>query len=438
MDWNRKVGTLCLIVSAGMFLILIGRMFPERLEVISDSAFEAASKWISAHIGYPLLNMEMEQLCPVTDGTNRNVSEKDWKEAWADAFFGRLYPAAEMADEHEAEGLEDWGKIELSLREWGLCDDGTQIDLNGNQEESQSGSTQMNQDENQTSVQSGQEEPTEEAAVKPENKPSVETQLVLPPMTGHLYTAAELSDLSVIKSLYVIDSSARVYDSDFDAEVLLSKDLTMKQNNSKPQILIYHSHSQEGYVDSVEGDLSTGVIGIGDYLTELLEEQYGYQVIHHKGIYDMVNGRLDRSQAYEKAYVGLVQILDEYPSLEVILDIHRDGVSEDIRLVTEVNGKPTAKLMFFNGLSRVSGVDEGEYAENPYLADNMAMSLQMKCLGMAYFPDLMRPNFIRGYNYNMDLRPKSMLIEVGAQTNTYEEAKNAMEPLAVLLHEILK
>lgn len=432
MDWNRKVGTFCLIVSAGMFLILIGRMFPERLEVISDSAVESAAKWIGGHIGYPLLNVEMEQLCPVTDVSNRKASEKDWKEAWADAFLDRLYPVTGMADEHEAEGLKDWGKIELSLREWGLSDDETENGSDGKQEENQSQANQSGEETN------GQEEPTKEAAATPENKPSSGTWLTLPPMTGHLYTAAELADISAIKNLYVIDSSARVYDSDFDAEVLLNKNLKMKQDNSKPQILIYHTHSQEGYSDSVDGDMSTGVAGIGDYLTELLEEQYGYQVIHSKGIYDMVNGHLDRSYAYERAYVDLVQILDEYPSLEVVLDLHRDGVSEDIRLVTEVNGKPTAKLMFFNGLSRVNGVDADECEENPYLKDNMAMSLQMKCLGMAYFPDLMRPNFIRGYNYNMDLRPKSMLIEVGAQTNTYEEAKNAMEPLAMLLHEILQ
>lgn len=437
MDWNRKVGTFCLLVSAGMCFILIGRMFPESLEAVSDSAVQFAVDWIGGHIAYPLLDAEIGQLCPVVDASNRNLPETDWKEAWADTFFGRLYPAAGMADEHEPGGLEDWGKIELSLREWGL--NGAETENQGDsQGESDVSDKTDSQSENPTTVSAEQEEPGEEAAVTPENPSSSETLLTLPALTGHLYTVEELSDISVIKSLYVIDSSAKVYDTDFDAQVLLNKDLTMKQDNSKPQILIYHSHSQEGYADSVEGDMSTGVVGIGDYLKELLEEQYGYQVIHHKGVYDMTDGQLDRSMAYERAYVELVQILEEYPSLEVLLDIHRDGVSEDTRLVTEVNGKPTAKLMFFNGLSRVSGVEETEYEENPYLADNMAMSLQMKCLGMAYFPDLTRPNFIRGYNYNMDLRPKSMLIEVGAQTNTYEEAKNAMEPLAILLHEILQ
>ena len=106
-------------------------------------------------------------------------------------------------------------------------------------------------------------------------------------------------------------------------------------------------------------------------------------------------------------------------------------------MVTEVNGKQTAKIMFFNGLSRTAANGNLEYLYNPYLQDNLAFSLQMKLAAEEYYPGFTRANYLKGYRYNLHYVPKSMLVEVGAQTNTLEEAKNAMEPLADLLHKVL-
>ena len=120
-----------------------------------------------------------------------------------------------------------------------------------------------------------------------------------------------------------------------------------------------------------------------------------------------------------------------------MIDLHRDGVNENLHLVTEVNGKQTAKIMFFNGISRLNSIGEIGYLYNPYREQNLAMSLQMKVLAEEYFEGFTRKNYIQAYQYNLHLRPKSMLIEAGAQTNSLQEVKNAMEPLAFLLNELL-
>lgn len=128
--------------------------------------------------------------------------------------------------------------------------------------------------------------------------------------------------------------------------------LALEEDSSVPQILIYHTHSQEGFADSTEGDEATSVIGVGDYLTSILQDVYGYQVIHRKDAFDLMEGQLDRSKAYNYALPVIEQVLAENPTIQVVIDLHRDGVPEGKHLVTEINGKPTAQIMYFNGLSR--------------------------------------------------------------------------------------
>ena len=220
-----------------------------------------------------------------------------------------------------------------------------------------------------------------------------------------------------------------------DADRLLGEDLSLEKDGENPQILIYHTHSQETFADYGPDRPDATVVGIGEYLTELLEEM-GYRVIHDTTVYDLIDGELDRSRAYDHALKGITAILQQNPSVQVILDIHRDGVREDLHMVSEVNGKPTAPIMFFNGMSQTP---EGaiEYLPNPYKEQNLAFSLQMQLDAAAYYPGLTRKIYLKAFRYNLHLRPRSALIEVGAQTNTYEEARNAMEPLSRLLDMVL-
>ena len=149
-----------------------------------------------------------------------------------------------------------------------------------------------------------------------------------------------------------------------------------------------------------------------------------------------MNGELDRNHAYNYALESITAILQNNPSIQVVLDVHRDGVKESLHMVSQVNNKATAPIMFFNGMSQTP---EGpiEYLSNPYKKENLAFSLQMQLDAAAYFPGLTRKIYLKGLRYNLHLRPRSALIEVGAQTNTYEEARNAMEPLAEILDMVL-
>ena len=240
----------------------------------------------------------------------------------------------------------------------------------------------------------------------------------------------------LVSNFYTVDSVTYINPSELNASELLGKDLRIDLSTGGSKILIYHTHSQETFADS-DNDPSTSIVGIGRYLTEILNNKYKSPTMHHEGVYDLINGKLDRSEAYEFAKPEVEQILAENPSIEVVIDLHRDGVADTTHLVTEINGKPTAQIMFFNGLSRTRVNGDLAGMANPYLQDNLAFSLQMKIAAETKYPGFARRNYLRGYKYNMDLMPRMLLIEAGAQTNTVEEMRNAMEVLADLLNSVL-
>lgn len=236
-----------------------------------------------------------------------------------------------------------------------------------------------------------------------------------------------------VKAFYTVDSVTEAVPELFDVEVLSGMDMTMKQTNDKPQILIYHTHSQEAFADSLPGNSDTTIVGAGEMLKDVLTKEYGYNVIHHTGEYDVPS----RDYAYSKSLPALEQILTENPSIEVVIDLHRDGVKEGTHLVTDIGGVSTAKIMFFNGLSYTKKNGRIGYLENKNLQENLAFSFQMQMAANEYYPGLTRKNYLNGYRYNMHLRGKSLLVELGAQTNTVEEIKNAIIPLSHILDIVL-
>ena len=129
--------------------------------------------------------------------------------------------------------------------------------------------------------------------------------------------------------------------------------------------------------------------------------------------------------------------MKDNPGIKVVIDLHRDAVGEDTKLATQIRGRETAKVMFFNGLGRTKANGEISYLKNPYLKENLAFSFQMKMACDEYYPGFARNIYLRAYRYNMHLCPKTLLIELGAQTNTKEEITNALEPLAHVLSMVL-
>lgn len=218
---------------------------------------------------------------------------------------------------------------------------------------------------------------------------------------------------------------------------LLKQNLSMDMTQEGPQILIYHSHSQEGFVDTIEGDDTTTIVGVGDYLTQILTEQYGYDVIHDRGVYDLVDGVLDRNVAYDYAGEAVEEWLKKYPQIQVIIDLHRDGVDGQ-KFVTMYHEKETAKLMFILGMSQTADHQDITYLPNPYIKENIAFALQMQKKAEVLAPGLMRNIYLMAYRFNLHYRPRSILLEAGTQLNTLEEEKNAMDAFAQILDQELK
>ncbi|GMQ56737.1 hypothetical protein AN1V17_11310 [Vallitalea sediminicola] len=247
------------------------------------------------------------------------------------------------------------------------------------------------------------------------------------------YSMEQLNSFSFLKSnLYTFDPSINPTQDKFPIDKFLSKDMSIDMSGDGPKVLIYHTHSQESFVDSVKGKKEDTVVGVGDELARILEEKYKIKVLHHRKEYDIINGKIDRDEAYQRIEAPLKDLIKKNPSIEVMIDIHRDGVRGNVRLVNKLNGEQTAKIMFFNGLALYPVMP------NKYVVDNMAFSFQMQLKANELYPNFTRKIYLRGYRYNLHLKPKSLLIEVGAQTNTVSEAMNAMEPLAKILYEVIK
>ncbi|HCC08172.1 MAG TPA: stage II sporulation protein P [Clostridiales bacterium] len=252
----------------------------------------------------------------------------------------------------------------------------------------------------------------------------------------------DLKDLEkIVRSLYVFESSVSVNAQDMKLNELSSKSLKVNVNDEKPKILIFHTHSQETFIDSKVGKEEDSIIGVGNKLAEVLYKKYKIRAIHDKGKYDVVNGKLKRDGSYTRASEKIQKLLKSNPQIEIVIDIHRDGIPDNLKLVTEVNKKRTAKLMFVNGICEkiTNGkMEKINNLANNFISENMSFSLQMQLQANEIYPNLMRKILIKPYRYSLFMKPKSLLVEVGAQNNTLEEAKNAMEPFADMLAKVIK
>ena len=370
-----------------------------------------------------MLNVQQQALETYLPGTARSDQEGDLVASWILRKIKEQIPALDSYEQEDTvkedlatsarimEENQEFLEARLTEENQEAGPDSSGLEITGGEE---------------TNASEAADEETKSAAVSQERAPLTDISL------------EQFQDFDfVLNNFFTVDSTTSITSEQMNAPELVQMDLRMQTGNDQPQILIYHTHSQEEFIDSVPGDASTTIVGVGDYLTKILKENYGYNVLHVTDTFDIVDGKLDRNQAYNYAQERISQVLEENPSIEVIIDLHRDGVADNQRLVTEVNGKQTAKVMFFNGLSRTKQNGEISYLPNPYIQDNLAFSLQMMLACEKYYPDFARTIYLRGYRYNLHLRPKTLLVECGAQTNTVEEEMNAMEPLADVLNKVL-
>ena len=209
-------------------------------------------------------------------------------------------------------------------------------------------------------------------------------------------------------------------------EKVLNEPIDLKAvDRSQPAVLIFHTHTTEGYemlsrgfyTNSYTGrgeDKSRNMVRVGDEITKMLEKS-GYKVIHDTEIHDRkYTGAYDHSKVNVEAY------LKKYPSIQVVLDIHRDAIhlsnGNKIKPTAEINGKKAAQIMI------ITGAQEGKVKDFPDWEQNLrfAVRLQQTCETM--YPGLMRPILFSQRKYNMNLSHCNLLLEMGSDANTLEEA----------------
>ena len=263
-----------------------------------------------------------------------------------------------------------------------------------------------------------------------EAKEAISSSMPVKEALRQVYSMEQLSDFSFLtSSLYKVSGTTKITPEELPVEEMLSQDFSMDLSGEGPKILIFHTHATEDFADTVPGDPSTTIVGVGEQLAVNLRETYGIQVLHDTTIFPY-------NSSYSMAKDHVSQILSENPSIQVVIDLHRDAPGSE-KVTTEINGVTMSKIMFFNGLCQDQDGVPFEGLENPNRFQNLSFSLQMKLLADAYYPGLAKRNFLKGQRYNMHLMPRYLLIEAGDQKNTVEEEKNAMGPLADLLYHIL-
>ncbi len=252
----------------------------------------------------------------------------------------------------------------------------------------------------------------------------------------------KLSDFSyLIKNFYTVDSKTSVNQELINVDRFLNTDLKIDNSVSGPKVLIFHTHAHETYYDS--NDESEGVLGVGARLKEELETVYGIEVYHYTNGLRDIGGSMNT--AYEDIEPPVREILEKFPTIQVVIDLHRDGFDikqgEPLKkFVSEIDGKQTAQIMFFNGLSILN--KNGKPTQltslpNPNLDTNLAFSFNMQLAANELYPEFTRKIYLKSYRYSLHMKPKSLLIEVGANTNTKEEAFNTAKPLAKILASVI-
>ena len=202
--------------------------------------------------------------------------------------------------------------------------------------------------------------------------------------------------------------------------------------SDKPTILIYHTHTTEAYTQTAEDpyrengkwrtkDPTKNIVAVGEVLKDILERDYGFQVIHDTTDHEPPK----LSTAYERSLVTMQRYHEEYPSIVLFIDLHRDAYMSDTAPCDylTINGTETARLMLVVG--------KGEkYEDKPYYASNITFAERITDYLNTIDGKLCRPVRTKTGRYNQHVAPNCILIEVGHNANTLKQAKAAMPYLA--------
>ncbi|MBS4961006.1 MAG: stage II sporulation protein P [Clostridiales bacterium] len=193
-------------------------------------------------------------------------------------------------------------------------------------------------------------------------------------------------------------------------------------SGTDPEILIFSTHGSELYCDG------KSVLDVGEKFSQFLANSYGLDIVRSAAVFDT-----QRETSYETMGKEISRILEKYPSIQVVIDIHRDASNPTV--VTDNNGQDVereAKLMLVNG------VCTGENSpQNPYVQQNIAFSRKCYASAQTRYPGLMKKVYIKPYRYSTYFRPLSLLVEVGDENNTSLEAEQSLEKMGEILMDAL-
>lgn len=226
-----------------------------------------------------------------------------------------------------------------------------------------------------------------------------------------------------------------------DIKSYLQKKVSANINKDEPSVLIYHTHACETYELLDRGFYTNSrstrsenpqenMIRIGEEICQILTEN-GYKVIHDKTVYDtQYNG------AYERSRENVSKTLKENPSIQIVLDIHRDSIYQKdgtrIKPVCVINGEKTAQIKV------ISGCEDGNVTDFPNWEKNLVFALALQQKLVAQNPELMQPLLFCGRKYNMDLTTCALQIEIGSDANTLTESIYAARLFAMSLSDLMK
>lgn len=271
---------------------------------------------------------------------------------------------------------------------------------------------------------------TEEPSVSVSDVPNAETFPTMqytPPAEQGTHTETASASVS-------IDNRAGV---SFDAEELMNRPLPITQISDEPLILIVHTHATEAYTDETNvgstyhtTDTNYNVVRVGQALADKLNA-CGIPTLHD----NTLNDALGYNDAYERTEEVIRRYLEEYPSIQMVIDVHRDAVADEngaeLAMTTELGGEPAAQLLF------VMGTDEGGL-EHPNWQENLSFAIKMQSFCSQTVSGLFRKLSLRASRYNQHLTPCSVLLEVGAAGNTLDEAIRSVTFFGEKLAELLQ
>lgn len=225
-----------------------------------------------------------------------------------------------------------------------------------------------------------------------------------------------------------------------DIESLLKKDLKIF-NGEKPSILIYHTHTTESYNTFSKNlvytpgttdrtlDLRYNVVRVGEELKRILEKQYGYKVYHSKDINDYP----EYKGSYSRSLKVIERYKKEHPDIKVFIDLHRDAIgsgSKKVKVSTVAFGYEIAKVMIVVGTDKL-GLYHPFWRQNLLFAVHLQKNLSRIC------PQITRPINLSAARYNQHVSPYAVIIEIGSNGNTLEEALRSCQVVAKALDDTI-